>query len=142
MIKQANRKVVNLSGKKKIIFGIILIGIILVVAILFYNGMIGSTTKRVAVVIPVDSGKNLHLNFAPANITIVIGVNNTVVWKNEDTDWHTAHSDFPEFDSGLIQAGGSYTHVFERVGIYPYHCDPHPWMTGIVIVKSLTSSRN
>ena len=123
-------------SSKKAIFGIIMI---LIVAAFFYNWMIGSAPKRVVVIIPVNSGRNLHLNFEPANITVMIGVNNTVVWKNEDTDWHSAHSDDNiEFDSGLMQSGASFTHVFERVGTYTYHCDPHPWMTGVVIVKALS----
>ena len=120
----------------------LLVVILLIIGALFFTRMIGTSTRSVVVAIAKGSGTNLHLGFEPSIVTLVIGVNNTVTWKNQDTDWHTAHSDFPEFDSGLIQAGGSYTHVFERVGIYPYHCDPHPWMTGIVIVKSLTSSRN
>jgi plastocyanin len=110
--------------------------VILVVAMLFYNGLIGSAPKQVVVIIPEGAGENLHIGFDPAKITIVIGVNNTVVWKNEDNDWHTAHSNIPEFNSGLIESGASFTHVFERAGTFPYHCDPHPWMTGLVIVKS------
>jgi len=90
------------------------------------------------VIIPKGASLNLHLGFEPPMITIVIGVNNTVIWKNEDTDWHTAHSNIPEFNSGLIPPGGNFTHTFLRTGTYPYHCDPHPWMTGIIIVKVTT----
>ncbi len=103
---------------------------------LSYNGLIGGAPKQVVVIIQEGAGENLHLGFAPSKITIVIGVNNTVVWKNEDNDWHTAHSNIPEFNSGLIEPGASFTHVFERAGTFPYHCDPHPWMTGLVIVES------
>jgi hypothetical protein len=92
------------------------------------------------VIIPNGAGENLHLGFEPSKITIVIGVNNTVIWKNEDSTWHTAHSNIPEFNSGLIQPGDSFTHTFQRAGTYPYHCDPHPWMTGVVIVKAATST--
>ena len=101
--------------------------------------MSGNPTE-VVVIIAKGAGENLHLGFEPSKITIVIGVNNTVVWKNEDSDWHTAHSNIPEFNSGLIQPGDSFTHTFQRAGIYPYHCDPHPWMTGVVTVKSATST--
>jgi plastocyanin len=107
---------------------------------LFIHGMMPTAVTEVEVVIPNGAGENLHLGFEPAEITIVIGVNNTVVWKNMDSDWHTAHSNIPEFNSGLIQPGGSFTHTFLRSGIYPYHCDPHPWMTGVVTVKAAGST--
>jgi plastocyanin len=108
---------------------------------LFYGNPIPTTTpSEVVVIIPNGAGENLHLGFEPSKITIVIGVNNTVIWKNEDSIWHTAHSNIPEFNSGLIQPGDSFTHTFQRAGTYPYHCDPHPWMTGVVVVKAATST--
>jgi plastocyanin len=123
------------------------LGIALIVAIslavvgfFFYGNLVPSTPTEVVVIIQNGAGENLHLGFYPSKITIVIGVNNTVVWKNEDSDWHTAHSNIPEFNSGLIQAGDSFTHTFLRAGTYPYHCDPHPWMTGVVFVKAATST--
>ena len=88
----------------------------------------------VIVIIPAGSAENPRLGFTPSLIKIVIGVNNTVIWKNEDVEWHTAHSNIPEFDSKMIPPGTSFTHTFERAGSYPYHCDPHPWMTGLIIV--------
>jgi plastocyanin len=110
------------------------------VGFLFSGNLIPTTPSEVVVIIPNGAGENLHLGFEPSKITIVIGVNNTVVWKNEDSTWHTAHSNIPEFNSGLIQPGNSFTHTFQRAGTYPYHCDPHPWMTGVVIVKAATST--
>jgi hypothetical protein len=82
------------------------------------------------------SSRDPRLGFDPAEVHIVLGVNNTVTWKNDDTDWHTAHSNMPEFDSRMIPPGGTFTHTFLTPGIYPYHCDPHPWMTGKVTVTS------
>jgi plastocyanin len=113
------------------------------VAAVFYGNLIPTTSMtptEVFVIIPKGAGLDLHLGFEPAKITIIIGVNNTVVWKNEDSDWHTAHSNIPEFNSGLIPPGGNFTHTFLRAGVYPYHCDPHPWMTGVVTVKAETST--
>jgi plastocyanin len=88
----------------------------------------------VVVIITAGSSLNPRLGFTPSLIKLVIGVNNTVIWKNEDSDWHTAHSNIPEFDSKMIPPGASFTHTFQRSGSFPYHCDPHPWMTGLVIV--------
>jgi plastocyanin len=121
---------------------IVIVAVVALVAVgfLFYSGLTPTTSSEVEVVIPKGASENASLGFEPSNITVVIGVNNTVVWKNEDSDWHTAHSDGPEFNSGLIQPGGSFTHTFQRAGTYPYHCDPHPWMTGVVTVKAATST--
>jgi plastocyanin len=131
-------------------FGVLGIGLVaalafVAVGFLFHSNLTPTTPTEVmptevVVIIPKGAGENLHLGFEPSMITIVIGVNNTVIWKNEDSDWHTAHSNIPEFNSGLIQPGGNFTHTFLRAGTYPYHCDPHPWMTGIVIVKAATSA--
>jgi len=129
------------------VLGIALVATLAFVAVgfLFHSNLIPTTPTEVVptevvVIIPKGAGENLHLGFEPSTITIVIGVNNTVIWKNEDSDWHTAHSNIPEFNSGLIEPGGNFTHTFLRAGTYPYHCDPHPWMTGIVIVKAATSA--
>lgn len=95
----------------------------------------GTAPTPVVVTIPQGAGLNIQLGFAPSLIKLVIGVNNTVIWKNEDTVWHTAHSNIPEFDSKMIPPGTSFTHTFLKSGSFPYHCDPHPWMTGLVIVS-------
>jgi plastocyanin len=95
---------------------------------------VGRSISTVVVIMPAGSAENLRLSFTPSLIKIVIGVNNTVIWENEDSEWHTAHSNIPEFDSKMIPPGASFTHTFQRAGSYPYHCDPHPWMTGLIIV--------
>ena len=93
----------------------------------------------VVVVIQPGASVNASLGFQPAVITVVIGVNNTVIWKNEDSDLHDVHSDTGMFYSGMIQPGASWTYTFTTPGTYPYHCDPHPWMTGIIIVDPIAS---
>ena len=45
------------------------------------------------------------------------------------------NADEGSFDSGLIEPGRSYERVFDRPGDYAYHCTPHPFMTGHVIVE-------
>ena len=133
------------KGRKPLIVGLVLIAVVALGFVLFYGGQLPITSTspnivEVVVIIPSGAGDNPKLGFEPAVMTIVIGINNTVVWKNEDSDWHTAHSNIPEFYSGIIQPGASFTHTFERPGIYPYHCDPHPWMTGLITVEAPSSS--
>jgi len=77
--------------------------------------------------------------YAPDKITLVIGVNNTVTWSNDDTAPHTvsassAPSGVQLFDSGNMAAGATYSYTFTVPGTYQYGCNYHAWMTGTVTV--------
>jgi plastocyanin len=60
-----------------------------------------------------------------------------VVWVNcESSDVsHTSTSDGAGWDSGLLAPGDFYERAFPQAGSFPYHCEPHPGMTGTVIVE-------
>lgn len=74
--------------------------------------------------------------YSPDVITVVIGVNNTVVWQNNDNVVHTATgTNFTGFNTGNIQPGASASYTFNTAGTYPYHCLIHPTMSGTVFVK-------
>jgi plastocyanin len=64
-----------------------------------------------------------------------VHVGATVRWINGDQLQHSVTADNGGFDSGLIDPGHAYEHVFTRPGDYAYHCTPHPFMTGHVIVE-------
>jgi plastocyanin len=72
--------------------------------------------------------------FDPPQLTVKIGA--TVNWKNEEK--RTSHSVYflgPDgFESERLFPGESWSRRFERAGRYPYHCGPHPEMTGVVEV--------
>lgn len=71
--------------------------------------------------------------FVPDRITVKKG--SVVTWVNEDQAAHTVTSDTgTELDSALLQKGQSYTHTFETIGLYTYHCSPHPYMKASVEV--------
>ncbi len=88
-------------------------------------------------------------NFVPKRVVVQLGIDNKVVWINNDVAPHTVTSDNDYIDpaSGVfnsvehegtrpvIQPGQRFEFVFTQVGEYPYHCQPHPWMTGIVVVE-------
>jgi plastocyanin len=92
--------------------------------------------------------------YFPLTITVVMGQNNTVVWKNNDTAFHTATSvsgDPASFDTTCLDgigapcpppsSGISSTQVtFTTPGTYLYHCLYHPWMQGKVIVLPASGS--
>ena len=89
-------------------------------------------------------------SFDPANAataysppTIKVAVGDKVTWSNKDTVFHTVTSGKSDgskatpdgkFNSGNIEAGDEFSFTFDTAGEYPYHCEPHPWMRGPVIV--------
>ena len=78
--------------------------------------------------------------YTPDTITLVMGVNNTVTWTNNDSVHHTVTStSAPQggaFNSGNMQPGVACTHTFVVAGTYQYDCVYHSWMTGTIIVKT------
>jgi len=83
--------------------------------------------------------------YFPYRETIMVG--KTVVWFNQDSEWHTVTSGTPEdgsdglFDSGKIESGQTFEHTFTLPGIYPYFDMVHPWAKGeIRVLGSITSS--
>ena len=77
--------------------------------------------------------------YTPHDLTIRKGA--TVTWNNDDAEIHTVTSGpsseaaTDEFDSGIIEPGGSFEHTFESVGTYEYHCAVHPWAEAFIIVR-------
>lgn len=92
--------------------------------------------RSVAVTIEPGAGTPPNKGFSPDNITVVMGVNNTVTWTNDDGSIHTVTANDGTFDSGLLDSGGSYSYTFTTPGVFEYHCTIHPWMTGSVTVKA------
>ena len=75
--------------------------------------------------------------FSPSNLTVPKGT--TITWVNMDWVVHTAESGTHEsptglFDSGPLQHMQSFSYTFDTPGTYVYHCDPHPYMIGTIIV--------
>jgi plastocyanin len=74
-----------------------------------------------------------QLEFAPTRIEIAAGT--TVVWTNNAPLQHSVVADNGGFDSGLIDPGKRYAHTFTKPGTYTFHCLPHPFMKGVVVVR-------
>lgn len=107
---------------------------------------------------PPDSGKvsilqgssqpSQQKNFEPKEVRGTLGINNKIIWTNTDTTAHSVTSDnqykdqingpFNSIDSiGLVLPQKTFEFTFTKDGEYAYHCEPHPWMTGkVIIVKS------
>ncbi len=118
-----------------------MIGYLVVLPNAGYTSQTSQTTTAqapasVAVSIANGAGTNTSSKgFTPNTVTVVLGVNNTVVWTNNDGSPHTVTSNSGAFDSGNLAPGQSYTYTFTAAGTYTYHCTYHPWMTGTVVVK-------
>lgn len=97
-----------------------------------------SCTKTNCVNVTIPSGASTGPGYAPATITVVIGVNATVVWNNADSTFHTVTEDSSSvFSSPTMQPSDTFVFNFTSIGpgTYHYHCVFHPPMHGTVIVK-------
>jgi plastocyanin len=79
------------------------------------------------------------LNFEPSTITLVIGINNTVIWTSQDVSLHNvASTSVPNGAQSFIcpnfSRGGTYTQTFMVAGTYQYVCQYHAWMKGTIVV--------
>lgn len=73
--------------------------------------------------------------FMPATIRVKVG--QKVTWTNHDPVSHTITADVASANapnSMDIAEGQSYSFTFSKAGTYLYHCFPHPYMHGAVIV--------
>jgi len=92
----------------------------------------------VTVTISQGSGNaSLMKTFEPREITVMLGVNSTVKWINQDEVGSAIITDSKYdghgFASRYLYPGDSWQFTFTHPGIYEYHSNPHPWKTGKVI---------
>jgi plastocyanin len=101
------------------------------------------TTHENNVTIPAGASMKPENGFEPKTINVKTG--ETVTWKNNDNSLHTVISgkglndpnNGKAFDSGLTSLipGKSWSHQFIIAGTFPYFCELHPAMTGLVVVS-------
>jgi plastocyanin len=48
---------------------------------------------------------------------------------------HTVTAEDGSFESGPIESGQTRALLFAKPGTFPFHCTPHPFMKGEVIVR-------
>ena len=89
--------------------------------------IVGSTRAIIAI-------KNF--GFHPDTIHVKPGAQ--VTWLNcEDSgiDAHTSTSSSGVWESSFISPGESFTRTFNETGAFPFFCEPHPFMRGVVVVE-------
>lgn len=104
----------------------------------------GCFSERVAGAAPGDAtelcagtraGVVLIRNFAfgPGELRVRAGTR--VVFANCDGVQHSSTSDTDVWDSGLISPNTTFERTFDQPGRFPFHCEPHPSMTGTIVVE-------
>ncbi len=84
MITSASRSGVSTA----VIVGIVVV-VVAIAAVAGYVLLSPRAVKTVQVAMPSGVGNNQSLNFSPSKLTVVIGVNNTIEWVNQDSVSHT-----------------------------------------------------
>lgn len=82
-------------------------------------------------------------DYSPKKSSITLGVNNYVLWTNNDSMAHTVNPLHKYYDrySGIfkspavIKPGGTYSFLFTEAAEIEYYCIPHPWMSGTITIK-------
>jgi plastocyanin len=97
----------------------------------------GGTGSKGATAPGVDEVWIQGMAFDPSTITITTGT--TITWTNKDAIGHSVTSDTGIFDSGIINAAGTFSYTFDTAGTFTYHCKIHSTMTASVIVKLPTT---
>jgi plastocyanin len=132
----------------KVLIGVILIifvGVTFTGAIVFTGASSKGPTPDYFITIAAGSSTTTSsttsewpITFTPQNVTLVIGVNNTVQWTNDDSADHTvtALGSPALFDSHILPPKATFVYQFTKPGVYPYICTLHSWMHGWITVKA------
>lgn len=91
------------------------------------------TAPEDAVVVNID-----QLKYETPEITIKAG--DAVTWTNQEVMPHNVHftagvAAEAELRGTMLKKGESWSARFNEPGTYDYHCTPHPFMRGKVIVE-------
>jgi plastocyanin len=90
-----------------------------------------AATADVVISILGDQG---GMSYSPAGTTLRVG--QTVAWKNNDTDVHTATENAGRFNTGTLARGATSAPIaMTAAGSFPYHCSFHPGMVGTLTVN-------
>ncbi len=122
-------------------------GVIAVVATAFFLAQQDDGHRHHASAVPVDLTANVLDLTAEREVTLkiedmaysspVIRVKRgtKITWVNNDSTKHDIRADDGSFRTASIGRGESASATFRKEGVFRYHCHPHPFMQGTVIVE-------
>ncbi len=136
-----------MKDQKKLTFIIAVVVIIIIGGVVAAGGMKKTDTQMTtksstASSAPVEgavatmSVKIENYMFMPMVTKVKVG--DTVTWTNMDAVHHNVVADQKSADGPdgpLIGKGETYSFKFTKAGTYTFHCDPHPYMHGTVVVE-------
>ncbi len=102
----------------------------------------GPSVSAPSTELPASGEVNIHIrnsSFVPGRIVIKKGTK--VTWINDDSMQHNVVASNVDNSGGLptqnslLGKDGSYSFTFNTAGTFDYHCAPHPFMTGTVVVE-------
>jgi len=92
------------------------------------SGVVGSVQAVVAI---------REFVYVPDTLRVPRGT--TVTWVNCEEDFanepHTASDDAGGWASQEMSPTDMYSRRFDSPGVFPYFCEPHPFMHGVLIVE-------
>jgi len=90
-----------------------------------------TATADLVITIVADIG---GMSYSPA--AAIVRVGQTVAWRNNDTDAHTATENSHRFDTGTLGRGATSAPIaMTTAGAMTYHCTFHPDMVGTLTVQ-------
>jgi alcohol dehydrogenase (cytochrome c) len=89
---------------------------------------VGATARSV------DSVTIEDFDFKPGVFGVAVPPGTTITWTNNGPTAHTTTADNGTWDSGLLNAGDSFSFTFNDPGVYWYFCRPHPFMRGTITI--------
>jgi plastocyanin len=125
-----------------VLLGLALAGVVLAIACFSEHSPTAPSTSAICNVPlgPGVGGSTLvairDFSFQANDVSVKVG--GSVTWVNCETAGtpsHTSTSDQGVWQSPLLAPGETFTQAFPTPGVFPYHCDPHPFMLGSVTVE-------
>jgi hypothetical protein len=89
-----------------------------------------------------SAGASVSILFGSITPTIAdIVAGETVSWTNDSVRNHTVTADDDSFESGNLGPNEHFARMFDKTGVYAYHCRLHPYIQGEIAVHTLLLDR-
>jgi plastocyanin len=77
----------------------------------------------------------VDFSFVPSQVTVPRGGKVTWVNCSQSATQHTSTADAGTWDSHLLPQFATFEQTYGQAGSFAYHCNPHPFMKGTVVVQ-------
>ncbi len=123
---------------------VVLVALTIAAAACFSDRTAGPVASLAVCRVPVTVIDSMHFlvairdfEFRPDSLAVPAGA--TVTWVNCEDGGQEPHSTTSDtvgvWDSPELLPGARYSRTFGSTGAFPYHCTPHPFMLGKIVVQ-------